>query len=143
MIMIMIMKERRMIPLIISRLIEKGCRIYIPLHKSFSIIIKDPNGELKTCELQNASQDTDRAPVARELRESTADLLGVADPLTKTVWIIPKEAFEGRRSVRLGRRYEEYIIPEPLSLSYQEQKEKRKEILSTLKETARALGERK
>lgn len=128
--------------IIISRLIEAGYRVHIPLHRTHVIIVQTPSGDLKTCELQNASQDQDRAPIARGLKDSRVDLLGVVDGLTKTVWVIPKDAFEGRHSLRLGERYEEYIIPEPFSLSYKDQKKKRKETLGMLKDAAREMGEK-
>lgn len=135
-----------MIPLIISRLIERGYKIYLPLHKSHSIVVQSPTGinqAFLLCELQNASLDLDRAPIARALRDEKADMLGVVDGITRTVWLIPCDAIEGRKAIRLGQRYEEYVIPEPSSLSYKEQREKRKMVLSHLKETARELGEKK
>ena len=128
-----------MTSLIISRLIEKGFKVYIPLHRSHIIVVQGIDGALKRCELQNASIDKDRAPIARGFKES-AELLGVVDGVTQTVWLIPADHIEGRQALRLGKRYEEYIIPEPQSLSYQEQKEKRAGILDELKNAARDLG---
>jgi len=141
---------KKMKSLIISRLIDSGYRVYIPLHKSHSIIIqkglkesRDPFSlPLLLCELQNASTDSDRAPIARRPRDEEIDLLGVVDGITRTVWIIPREAFEGIRALRLGERYEEFIIPEPQSLSYKEQKKERKDVLQRLKDRAREVGEK-
>ena len=65
-----------------------------------------------------------------------AMITAVCDVTTKTVWIIPKDMIEGKQTIRLGQQYEEFVVPEPLSRSFQEQKGIRCERLRMLKEQA-------
>ncbi len=42
--------------------------------------------------------------------------------MTKNVWAIPSNALEGLTAIRLGKKYDDYLIPEPVSLEYKERK---------------------
>ena len=120
-------------PLIISRLIEAGKTLYIPIGGENIIIIQTLDGPVP-CHTTNVSQDQSNSPI---LRTPPVPMMTAAcDALTKTVWLIPINAMEGKKICRLGKRYEEYIIPEPISKCYQEQKNARHYRLEELKKRA-------
>ena len=122
-------------PLIISRLIEVGYDIYLPLTGDNVIIVKAPiSDELEKCLTTTASQDKTKSPILRCPPEPM--LTAVVDTPTRTVWIIPSRYTEGKQVLRLGHHYEEFIIPEPTSRSYIEQKELRAERMGNLKSRA-------
>jgi len=89
----------------------------------------------------NASQDNDKTPLIRT-PENKVDLVACADQVSRTVWLIPFGALENRKVIRLGSRYEEYVVPEPTSKTFQEQKLARTNALRELKERARAIAQR-
>ena len=89
----------------------------------------------------NASQDNDKTPLIRT-PENKVDLVACADQVSRTVWLIPFGALESRKVIRLGPRYEEYVVPEPTSKTFQQQKLARIDALKALKERARAIAQR-
>lgn len=128
-------------PLIISRLIESGYQIFFPLHDDSELLLRNASGSILSCGARNACQDGDKSPLLKSVEGY--DVVAVCDQATSTVWIIPSEILESRTSVRLGRKYDDYIIPPPSSLTYQEQRIKREILISSLKEKAREVGEKK
>ena len=129
-------------PLIISRLIETGYRVFLPVDCDHQIVVGKAGSEgqafLQLCNTSNASQDSDKSPIMRCSED--AILSAVCDAATRTVWIIPASVTNGKTTVRLGKLCEEFIIPEPLSRSYLEQKELRQERFYALKERAFNVG---
>lgn len=126
-------------PLCISRLIESGYCVALPIGDDNTIIIARPGGQWIDCLCQNASQDSDSSPIFRV--PLPVQLCAVCDRVTRTVWLLPPSIMEDRTILRLGNRYEEYILPEPLSLSSSEQKEERTEKMKALKDEARRTAE--
>ena len=120
-------------PLCISRLIESGASVWIPADSS-DIVIIDRGIGLEKCLCQNASVDEDHAPILR--CPDKPILVAVADRSTKTVWLMPSDLMTDRTILRLGKRCDEYILPEPLSLSSEEQRAFKKEKMSLLREAA-------
>jgi len=122
-------------PLIISRLIEIAYDVFLPISSDNVIIVRSPlSDELEKCFTTTASQDKAKSPVLR--CPPTPMLTAVVDAPTRTVWLIPSKYTEGKQVLRLGIHYEEFIIPEPTSRSYLEQKEIRAERLGALKSKA-------
>ena len=129
-------------PLIISRLIEGGYIIYLPVNGSDVIVVRRGGGSFQECFCTNASQDKDHSPILRCPVEPM--LTAVCDVITGTVWVIPMEEVDGKKNLRLGGLYEDYVVPEPLSRSYKEQKEIREERMRGVKEDAlRMIGRMK
>ena len=129
-------------PLIISRLIEAGYQVFMPIDGDNQIVVGKAKAEnqafLQLCYTSNASQDSDKAPILR--CKPDAVLSAVCDAATRTVWIIPSKMTIGKKVIRLGKLCEEFIIPEPLSRSFLEQKEIRQERFYALKERAYNVG---
>ena len=132
-----------MIPLILSRLIESNYQIYFPLFKSNIILVQRLGlTKIERCAVMNASQDKDNTPLIKlnRISDDKVDLICVCDPISRTVWSIPISSLENRKVIRLGSRYEEYVIPEPMSKTFQEQKAARIEKLKRLREEAQGIA---
>ena len=128
-------------PLIISRLIEADFTVFLPIdgEKSFVIISKD-TGMLIECIALNAAKDAENAPFIKVEGITTA--IACVDKTTRTVWFLPRDCYKPSKILRLGKNYEEFIIPEPNSLSYQEQKAMRKKTNPSLLLRAKEIAER-
>jgi len=101
--------------------------------------VKKEGGAIQTCLARTASVDNNRSSVLSIKRTAGFDLYGVYDPATKNVWVIPIEALEDRVAIRLGKRYDDYLIPEPKSEEYRERKKRRGRFLEALRERARGI----
>ena len=128
-------------PLIISRLIEAGHTVYLPVDGSSIILMRLPECSASIevfC--TNASQDKDHSPILRCPTE--AMMTAVVDVPTRCVWLVPASLVEGRKNLRLGEEMEEFIIPEPLSPSFREAQELRRRRLEELEEDVKKSIER-
>lgn len=132
-------------PLVISRLIEHGYSIYAPIGEGEELILEYPSvRRLLRCICTNVSKDRENAPILRASRLQSlhsCDLVAACDSLTRTVWLVPSEELEGKTMIRLGQRYEQHVIPEPLSKDYQQQKIARNRAFEGLRESALAVAE--
>ena len=132
-------------PLIISRLIESGRDVYLPIGTDELVTFTDDIGFEKIICI-NAYQDKDSTPFIKTPTgiESYA-YISCVDKETKTVWLLPVELFESRTMLRLGKKYEDFIIPPPISLTTEEQKRRRQDknqnLASQAAEIARRLME--
>lgn len=130
--------------LAISRLIEYGLRVYIPLQRTLNtIIVETEDSRLHRCKCVFSTADKSKNPIVKlydpDDREKP-DMVAVIDKLTKTVWLFPASIIKDKQSVRLGKPYEQFIIPEPTSLDYQQQKEIRQRRHIELREKAKLLA---
>ena len=126
--------------LIISRLIESGIEIFLPLSNSEIFLIKTNHllNIILPCKSVIASSggsDQTNSPVARVNRCKIT--LAVLDEFSRTVWLLPESFCSDQVNLRMGEKLEEFILPEPSSLSFLEQKEKRSGRLNDLQEQAR------
>ena len=125
-------------PLIISRLIEAGYMVFIPIDGERTFVIEEKQAfdcsELKKCIALNASRDGKNNPFIKI--EGINSTIACVDKTTRTVWLLPSVCERPGKILRLGKNYERYIVPEPTSLSYQEQKEMRKIVSFDLHEKA-------
>ena len=122
-------------PLIISRLIEAGYMVFIPIDgERVFVLAENEASELKKCVALNASRDGTNNPFVKI--EGINSTIACVDKTTRTVWLLPSVCERPSKILRLGRNYERYIVPEPTSLSYQEQKEMRKIVSFDLHEKA-------
>ena len=129
-------------PIILARLIDNYNDIFASLDGS-GLMIAEVGGSIRRILCMNACEDKDRAPILRNVPTiENVDEIATFDKATKTVWLIPSELLEARTIIRLGKKYEDFIIPEPTSLTFEEQKRKRKDLLSTLLTQARNVGEK-
>lgn len=126
--------------LIISRLIEAGYQVFIPIGEGSELIVRDSSGELRRCEARNASIDGENSPVLR-VSGRGFDLIAAFDPGSLSVWVIPKEELEDRMAIRLGKKWDDWLVPEPRSREYQERRDARRGFLESLREKARGVGE--
>lgn len=132
-------------PIIISRLIEAGYGVYLPVDGDSRIVVTLPieDGSIDDYQIiwcTTASQDKDHSPIVKcPLR---AMITAVVDVVVGCVWVIPADLVEGRKNLRLGRDMEEFIIPQPISPSFREAQEKRKRRLKALEEDTRKAIER-
>ena len=126
---------------IISRLIEADYEIYLPIDgdKTFIIINKETR-ELERCIALNASKDGESSPFIKV--DKINSIIACVDKQTRTVWLLPFGCYRPAKILRLGKNYERYIIPEPNSLSYQEQKQMRKSVSFNLLQKAKDAVER-
>ena len=69
-------------------------------------------------------------------------MVAVCDVITRTVWVIPKDYVTNRRSLRMGKDMEEFIVPEPSSPSFKEAQAMRKRRLESVEEDVRKSIER-
>ena len=125
-------------------MIEAGYNLFLPLDNRSELVMECPNGQLLRCFLQNASIDKNRSPIAR-IPEEAFDrglFLAIYDKPTNSVWLIPPDQLESRQILRLGRKYEEFILPEPIGLSYKEQRDMRSARSSGLKEAAQEAADK-
>lgn len=128
-------------PLIISRLLEDNISIFLPIDGEKTFVVADKKtSELKRCVALNASRDGDGTPFIKVDKINLA--IACVDKTTRTVWFLPANCYRPNKVLRLGKNYERYIIPEPNSLSYREQKEMRRDCVPSLIEIARKAGER-
>lgn len=128
-------------PLIISRLIEAGYSVFLPIDGGNTVIVKHQTEAFFTeCLTINVSQDQENSPILR--CPPVPMLVAVCDVVTKTVWIIPAELVKDRKILRLGKQYEEYVIPEPTSSCYLEQKALRSERMEALKNRAKEIADK-
>jgi hypothetical protein len=67
--------------------------------------------------------------------------IACCDRVTRTVWLLPIEALE-KKVIRLGKNYDRYIIPEPTSKAYLEQKEIRRQKHQSIVDQAKAAVEK-
>ena len=125
--------------LIISRLIEAGYQIFLPIGGGSELIVRDLSGELRRCDTRNASIDGENSPVLR-VSGRGFDLIAAFDPGSSSVWVIPKEELEDRMAIRLGKKWDDWLIPEPRSREYRERRDARRGFLKSLKEKARGVG---
>ncbi len=127
-------------PLIISRLIEADYDVFIPINGNRAFVFTDKNCQLVKCIALNASKDGEGTPFVKI--DGINNYIACCDKETRTVWLIPSDCYKAKKNLRLGINYEEYIIPEPKSLSYLEQKKLRKSLGSELLEKAKEVAER-
>lgn len=128
-------------PLIISRLIEAGYTVYLPIDGAAAVVVREPRGDaLCECYCVNVSQDQDHSPILK----CPADpmIVAAADVTTGTVWIVPVDYVAERKTLRMGRDMEEFIVPQPKSPSFKEAQEMRKRRLKALEEDVRKSIER-
>ncbi len=125
-------------PLIISRLIESGYQVFFPIGGGNELLVRDLDGEIKTCVARTASTNDEHSSVLKN--QTGFDLIAAYDPATKNVWIIPSNVLENMTAIRLGRKYEEYLIPEPVSMEYRDRRKDRVRYYDSLKEKASKLG---
>lgn len=102
--------------------------------------MRDSSGELKVCDARNASIDGENSPVLR-VSGRGFDLIAAFDPGSNSVWVIPKKELENRMAIRLGKKWDDWLVPEPRSKEYQERRDARRGFLKSLKEKARGVGE--
>ena len=128
-------------PLVISRLVESGFSIYLPLDGSNELYIRskaisslDPPTR---CKITIATASKDSNPIARVHNDKAQ--IAVLDLVTETVWLFPPGYCEDRINIRLGKETEQFVLPEPSSLSFIEQKEKRTSRLTSLKAQAKKM----
>ena len=127
-------------PLIISRLIEAGYGVYLPVDGGSDLVGVPPvdHGGVDDYQIIHCacvSQDKDHSPILK--CPAVAMITAACDVVTRTVWIIPKGCVEERKSLRLGKDMEEFIVPEPKSPSFKEAQKIRRERLETLEEDVR------
>ena len=125
--------------LIISRLIEAGYQVFLSVGNGSELIVRDPSGELRRCEARNASIDGENSPVLR-VSGRGFDLIAAFDPGSSSVWVIPKEELEDRMAIRLGKKWDDWLIPAPISKEYQERRDARRGYLDALKKKAMGVG---
>jgi len=125
--------------LIISRLIESGYQVFIPVSGGSEILLRSLDGRIQRCRARTASIDANGSSVLR-ISEGF-DLIAVYDPVTKNVWGIPSEVLKGLTAIRLGKKWDDYLIPEPRSIEYKNRKASREEYLEALRDQARKKGE--
>lgn len=121
-------------PLIISRLIEAELRVYLPVDGGSDLVVTN-GSTLDMCYCGVVSQDKTHSPILK--CPADAMLTAACDPVTRTVWLIPKDFVEGKKSLRLGKDMEEFIVPEPKSPSFKEAQRIRRERLEALDEDVR------
>jgi len=127
-------------PLIISRLIEENLEVFYPLSGKSELLVRSSNGEISRVIAVNACQDREGTPFLKnpfDKDRDLDDLVAVCERVTRTVWVIPSSLLEERTMIRLGKKYDDYIIPEPQSIAYQEQKRMRTGMMDLLKDEAR------
>jgi len=126
-------------PIIISRLIEANYQVYLPISGESLIVLKCPQGALLLCETQNASDSKEGSPVARCPDDAfeRSIWLAVFDKVTGSVWLLAPELMEARKNLRLGKKYEDCILPEPLAIGWKEQRDIRANREDELKLRAR------
>lgn len=128
--------------IIISRLIEAGYDVYLPLNAEDILVISE-QGILKKVFCCNAFADADASPILKSNdKASDCSYLSAIDKATSTVWLIPIELLESRTMIRLGKKYEDYVIPAPLGLTFDEQRRIRQDASSTLTDLAREIAEK-
>ena len=127
-------------PIIISRLIEGGYTVFLPLDGAAALVVRKKGGELQECFCTSVTQDKDHSPILRCPVEPM--LTAVCDVVTGTVWIVPADYVTARKNLRLGKDMEEFICPEPASPSYKEAQEVRKRRLQALEDDVRKSIER-
>lgn len=127
-------------PLIISRLIEAGMEVFLPVDGGKEFVVREKDGRIKICVGLNAAKDGTNNSLVKI--KGIASSIAVCDKVTRTVWFLPEDCDRPRDILRLGVHYEEFIIPEPNSLCYLEQKEKRKGTSLELLKRAQDIGER-
>lgn len=129
--------------LIISRLIESGYQVFIPLGGDSSELLlitsEGKNTIIKKCKARTASIDEGNSSVLK-ISDGAFDILAAFDPISMNVWAIPRDILENRKAIRLGKRYDDYLIPEPVSEAYRDRKKVRRGFLDDLKEQARDIG---
>ena len=128
-------------PLIVSRLIEAGYTVYLPVDGAAALVVrKHAENEFHECLCTNVSQDLHHSPILKCPSDSM--IVAVCDVVTGTVWIVPREYVEDRKSLRMGKSMEEFIVPEPSSPSFKEAQEMRKRRLEAVEEDVRKSIER-
>lgn len=128
-------------PLIISRLIESGYQVYLPIGGSSSeLIVKNQEGILRTCRAQTASVDGDNSPILKV--SGKADITAVVDVRTRNVWIIPTAEIEESTAIRLGKKWDDCLIPEPTSIEFKDRKKMRSGYLEELRKKAMNMGKK-
>lgn len=126
-------------PIILSRLLQEDERFdtFISLSKE-EVLIRYPDGEISLVLQINACRDKEGSPVLKCSKKLRGiQMVAAYDAETKTVWVIPAEELEDRVSVRLGEKWEDYVIPPPSSLSFQERRKRRKDLKDRARELAR------
>ena len=124
-------------PLIISRLIESGVEVFLQIGGEERILIKK-NNALSGVIACVVAQDENHSPIARvQKMDGEIGFLAACDPVTRSVWLIPVSEVESMQTLRLGKKYDDYIIPEPLSMGWKEQRDQRVAAMSEIKERAK------
>lgn len=121
-------------PIIVSRLIESNYQVFIPVGGGSELLLKDSSGNIKTCKARIASTDTNHSSVLKSVRGF--DVIAVYDPVTQNVWVIPSDVLEDLTAIRLGKKYDDYLVPEPRSVEFKERKKDQSRYLDQLKERA-------
>ena len=127
-------------PLVISRLIEAEYHVFIDTAGSNQILIVNKEGNIFKCEGLTASVSKEYNPIIRCPRPGI-NYIVAADAITKNVWLLPASLFESQTGIRLGKKYDDFLIPEPRSKEYQERKQIRDEYLQSLKDAAKQVAE--
>lgn len=125
-------------PIIISRLIESGYQVFLPVDGGSELLIRGLDQKVLTCRAQTASANSEFNSVFKIIKGF--DMLAGYDPVTKNVWVIPSEILDGLTAIRLGKKYEDYLVPEPTSIEYKDRREKRQAYLDSLKQKASEIG---
>lgn len=128
-------------PIIISRLIESGYQVFLPIDGGSELLIRSSDGIIQTCRAQTASIDVNRSSVLKT--SEGFDVIAAFDPATRNVWVIPREVLEDRVAIRLGRKYDDYLIPEPRSKEWKERRRARGEYFDALRERAGEVAKEK
>ena len=125
--------------LIISRLLASKIEIFLPLSDSSIFYIKKDRflDLLLPCKSLLSASDREHTPIARVNRTKIS--LAILDQFTETVRLLPEGFCSTQVNLRLGEKLEEFILPEPSSKSFQEQREERTGRLSKLKAQAKSM----
>jgi hypothetical protein len=128
-------------PIIISRLLEAEIAVWVPLDETNEIYIQRSPDLLVCCVAIKATNDGDNNPLIKV--NGTEKTVAAFDPRTRNVWLLPDGHCINKTNIRLGGSHEKYLLPEPKSLSYLEQKAKRSNRLKNLKAQASDMIEEK
>ena len=131
--------------LIVSRLIESGYQVFISVGMNAdTLLVISPEGNIQKCRARTASIDKGNSSVLKiSEREMSVDIVAAFDPVSRNVWVIPSIELSGMTAIRLGKKWDDYLAPEPVSIEFKERKASRDAYLEGLMDRARGVADKK